>query len=73
MLCESGRVMPDEFTTESALLEWATGADANLKSLNTRLTFTQHIVFALCIALFFHAIACCLCPKDKPNVKHYRH
>lgn len=65
--------MDDEFTTESALLEWATGADADLKQLSARVTFLQHMVFALCIAFFFHAVVCCLYPNNNRRIKRYKH
>lgn len=65
--------MDDECTTESALLEWATGTDAALKSLESKFALLQDVVFALCIALFFNIVACCLCPNNKRRVKPYKH
>lgn len=60
-------------TTESALLEWATGADARLDSLTRQLTNAQHAIFAVGIVLFFHCLGHCLCPTPRHPVKRYRH
>lgn len=60
-------------TTEAALLEWASGADARLKNLTNQLTYVQHAVFALCIVFFFHCANLVLCPAPRRRIKHYKH
>ncbi len=59
-------------TTESALLEWATDADARLGSLARRLGHVQYALFSLCLVHFFHCLGHCLCPPRR-RVKRYRH
>ena len=59
-------------TTESALLEWASGVDARIGSLTQRLANVQHALSAVGIVLFFHFLGHCLCPSPRP-VKPYKH
>jgi hypothetical protein len=64
--------METSTTTESALLEWASGVDARIGSLTRRLTNVQHALFAVGIVLSFHFLGRCLCPPRRP-AKPYRH
>jgi hypothetical protein len=60
-------------TTEAALLEWASGADARIDALTNRLTYVQHVIFALCLVFFFHCVNQILCPASQQHFRRYKH
>lgn len=63
----------EEPTTESALLDWASGVEERLQGLADRINHAQDALFAVAIVLFFHCVGHCLCPAPRRPVKRYRH
>ena len=63
----------DEASTETALLEWATGADERIKDLREQIAHMHNVMCALLIIMFFHCVNACLFSKQKHPVKRYRH